>query len=485
MVHMIAPSPEYHQSSSSGSSSVSPGVWLKPRVVQVVRGNDEARMLEVSDKESTIVVMLTEKCCATFTRMHSNMRLASLRNFIVKLDEWHVSTVMQAAGDREMTKIRDLKISFPLSLQCRRLTLLGASDVTLAGEPLDVNRSRAVRAAMADTSYLTLTARLKDRQFPAEVSLPDAAGLFSVPSAVSDRHPLSRSQCIVGRAEQEELERQAARLHVSLFDKSDALLAQHGRSEAVGRREVETADSDSYSLLSTPEEAEGEMRGARTGSSSPVASRLRSSRVIIAPSYPVKIRRSNPPPLPPSAPPARDDVRREAVAETATRASLTSSVTSGSSSGSSDNNLAEALSSQALSLTDASSWFTQPLNDGLIAEIEGLIGASAAISGQQQQAPTAKSVHLESNVSLKVTGSVDSHVGSATEGATGPDHPHRPLAPRDKALLGRAVLRRDKNGANVRGRVVSRQGAVGNRSRLVVRFDDGRVESLAISSVLR
>ena len=169
----------------------------KSRVVQVTRANDSVRFFDISDKEVTITVMLTGTCYNNFLNMHQGATLASLKNSLVKLEDWHVSTVMQSAGNRDVSKFSNLHISFPLSLQCAAFTWLGAHDCNLIGEPRDINRDVLVREILSKHTYSSLTNRLCSRQFPAEVALPDPEGSFSYPAPYDDLHPLRWEHCII------------------------------------------------------------------------------------------------------------------------------------------------------------------------------------------------------------------------------------------------------------------------------------------------
>lgn len=169
----------------------------KGKVVQVLYGNDSVRCVQVSDKERSITVMLTQNCIDKLHQKDPEFTLSSCRNCIVKIETWHLSTIIQTAGDRDVARFRDLNISFPFALQCSKLIMLGATDCTRIGDPEDINRDPGVRQLLARTNYLSLVEQLRARQFPREASLPDPTGIFSTPQLYSDECPLLWEHAVV------------------------------------------------------------------------------------------------------------------------------------------------------------------------------------------------------------------------------------------------------------------------------------------------
>jgi hypothetical protein len=127
----------------------------------------------VNDKENYISVMLTEECIENLKE--ENVELSSLKHCIVKLEKYHISTAIQAAGDRDVSKFSHVGVSLPLTIQCSKLTFLGASDCDVIGDPVDLNKDARVRAVLSQIQFWTLAERLASGQFPNETFLPDSS----------------------------------------------------------------------------------------------------------------------------------------------------------------------------------------------------------------------------------------------------------------------------------------------------------------------
>ena len=229
------------------SDGATPTFQRRAKVVQVLRSNDSIRCLEVSDKESSIAVMLTEACYKQLFEKDPDFTLSSYRNCVVKLQTWHLSSVIQTAGDRNINQFGNLDISFPFALQCSKCSLLGAGDCTRMGEPLDVNRDPAVRQALRCMDYTTLVERLRSRQFVREASLPDPNGLFSIPQLYSEHYPLLWEHAQLPTDQRRRIKEIRQRQHTS-SSRPNA----KGPNTRSSRQEMEsnTPSDAGYSLLS-------------------------------------------------------------------------------------------------------------------------------------------------------------------------------------------------------------------------------------------
>lgn len=92
-------------------------------------------------------------CLEEFRRSHPHRSLVSLRGSLVKLDRWHVSTVVQCAANRPRA-VGNGTITFPLCIQVAKLTAIGADDCNVFGDPKDINRDPQVRRCVL---WLVLT----------------------------------------------------------------------------------------------------------------------------------------------------------------------------------------------------------------------------------------------------------------------------------------------------------------------------------------
>jgi hypothetical protein len=108
-----------------------------------------------------------------------------------------VSTVLQAAGDRDFSRVRDVSITFPFALQTSKITWLGAGECDRVGDPVDINRINSIRAMLSRIPYARLTEGLCRLQFPDQVALPDSLGHFSVPHKYDAAHPLEWNHAVI------------------------------------------------------------------------------------------------------------------------------------------------------------------------------------------------------------------------------------------------------------------------------------------------
>jgi hypothetical protein len=130
----------------------------RPKVVQVLKVYEKMGILIVNDKKNSVAVMLSKRCLSDYKDMYNSQPLSTLAKSMVKLENWHFSTIIQSAGpDRELRAIATQSgITLPIAISCSRITSLGAFDCVTIGEPVDLN---TVCVFSVDhlrlTSYLT------------------------------------------------------------------------------------------------------------------------------------------------------------------------------------------------------------------------------------------------------------------------------------------------------------------------------------------
>ena len=140
-----------------------------PRVCQVIATFEHLRAILISDKQNSITVFLSNEALEKLAV--EGMTIRSLRNSIIKIEDYHFSVMFQSAGDRDMTAITKEKITRPLVVCCSTVVYLGADDCTTIGDPVDLNR--VLKATIIQIGYTQLVERLRLRQFPDEECLPD------------------------------------------------------------------------------------------------------------------------------------------------------------------------------------------------------------------------------------------------------------------------------------------------------------------------
>eukprot|EP01041_Mallomonas_annulata_P004255 gene4255-8471_t len=163
----------------------------RPRIVQVLRASDEYGFIIISDKENYITVMLTKSCADEFKSSTHGRQLSSLRNSTVKVDNWHLSTVFQCGATRSISGLKNLGVTLPLAINCKRLIPLGAGDCCVAGRPQDIHEDKIVTELLEQQNYKTIVNKLVRFQFSTENMLPNGNGYFCEPNPFNESNPLS------------------------------------------------------------------------------------------------------------------------------------------------------------------------------------------------------------------------------------------------------------------------------------------------------
>lgn len=178
----------------------------RSRIGQTLNVFVEEKILVVSDKLHCIAVFLTDECIDDFKTNYGNRQIKSLRHSLVKLDKWHISTTIQCAGQRASTFQKEHNITFPIAIQCRKITCLEANDGVVIGDPIDVNQDPEMRAILSRLTYITIVSRFSERQMVNNHNtLPDASGLSCIPRQYSEDYPLRPHHCEIPIGQQTEI----------------------------------------------------------------------------------------------------------------------------------------------------------------------------------------------------------------------------------------------------------------------------------------
>ena len=71
--------------------------------------------------------------------IRDNFTLETLNHSFIKLESYHFSMAMIAGADRDVCHFSNNKISLPIALNCNLLTFIGSNDVSVIGNPVDLN----------------------------------------------------------------------------------------------------------------------------------------------------------------------------------------------------------------------------------------------------------------------------------------------------------------------------------------------------------
>ena len=148
-----------------------------PRIVQVMSCNEEARCMLISDTEYCIHVFFKKDI---FESILNDYNIDSLKYSLIKISNYHLSTVIQSSGNIDIKKLQQLKVTYPLSIFCSKITFLGASECEIINRPTALNLSHAIRMILRKYEYYNLVMKLGYEQFPREGCLPSWGKLVNV-----------------------------------------------------------------------------------------------------------------------------------------------------------------------------------------------------------------------------------------------------------------------------------------------------------------
>ena len=133
-------------SSLSSSSTISTNqqqIYTSKRrskICQVIKVFLSEGILIVNDKKHFISILLTKQCLDNFHLSNNGQNISILQNTIIKLENWHVSTIIQCLGHRKYSELSVLGITLPFTLQCSNISCLGAYDCQTIDTPIDINK---------------------------------------------------------------------------------------------------------------------------------------------------------------------------------------------------------------------------------------------------------------------------------------------------------------------------------------------------------
>jgi hypothetical protein len=116
-------------------------IGSESRTVQVISVYPDISSIDVSDTVNKICLYLNPNCLRQldeYLRDLKNMRFSQIR-----IDEYHLSTVVQCMSKFDIERIRNNnRFSFPLMLHCSKLTYLGilCHNYTIASNFPCINR---------------------------------------------------------------------------------------------------------------------------------------------------------------------------------------------------------------------------------------------------------------------------------------------------------------------------------------------------------
>ena len=139
------------------------------RIVQVMSCNEEARCMLISDTEYCIHIFFKKDI---FESILNDYNIDSLKYSLIKISNYHLSTVIQSSGNVDIKKLQQLKVTYPLSIFCSKITYLGASECEIINRPTSLNLSHTIILILRKYEYYNLIKKLGDEQFPREGCLP-------------------------------------------------------------------------------------------------------------------------------------------------------------------------------------------------------------------------------------------------------------------------------------------------------------------------
>mgnify|MGYP003386417148 FL=1 len=148
--------------------------YLGSKTVQVIRIFKDMCAIEVSDKSSSIVVSVSESCMKYLRTQDSFKNLPALRNAVLQLKTWHISTITQCFSLKDLRRSMDHGMTLPMCIRCDKIELLGGDDCIIFGDPYDINQNKDIKTILSkQINYSTMVQKFVRMQFPNENSLPN------------------------------------------------------------------------------------------------------------------------------------------------------------------------------------------------------------------------------------------------------------------------------------------------------------------------
>lgn len=152
--------------------------YLGSKTVQVTKVFKDMNALEVSDRYSSVIVSVSDSCINYLKTQDAFKTLPALRNAVIQIKDWHVSTVVQCINMKHIRKGIDGGMTFPIAIRCDKIELLGGDDCVIFGEPSAINQNKDVKCALAKVpSFQAMVRKFAYVQFPNEHSLPNCGKL--------------------------------------------------------------------------------------------------------------------------------------------------------------------------------------------------------------------------------------------------------------------------------------------------------------------
>mgnify|MGYP003387596417 CR=1 FL=1 len=123
--------------------------YLGSKTVQVIRIFKDMCAIEVSDKSSSIVVSVSESCMKYLRTQDSFKNLPALRNAVLQLKTWHISTITQCFSLKDLRRSMDHGMTLPMCIRCDKIELLGGDDCIIFGDPYDINQNKDIKTILS------------------------------------------------------------------------------------------------------------------------------------------------------------------------------------------------------------------------------------------------------------------------------------------------------------------------------------------------
>lgn len=152
----------------------------KSRIVQVIKTNERLEYITVNDKDVFINVMFTKDCIEGLLTDYE-LSISDLKDSLITLSNYHISTNSQCIGSRNQDECRSSKNSMysfsdsTIVILCEKIVSLGGHNMHTLGKPVNVNTILTVAPYLKKPNTLhDIHKRLAARQFPAYNELPNA-----------------------------------------------------------------------------------------------------------------------------------------------------------------------------------------------------------------------------------------------------------------------------------------------------------------------
>ena len=142
---------------------------------------------------------------AQYVQKYPEIIFRDLKHSIIKLEEWHISTLSVSASNRNIGSLLTQQITIPFVIQCSKLSFIANDYYPIFGGPdgpIDINEDKNIWKLLEKLDFHKLSNYLSINQFPCQTRLPDSEGKFLI-FPIDNIAPVNLKDIIISNNQQQ------------------------------------------------------------------------------------------------------------------------------------------------------------------------------------------------------------------------------------------------------------------------------------------